>query len=246
MSESFIRGKVISIQHEKKKITIEYEEKNKVRTIQAVVDDKEQEKLIEQKLIKKTHRFLVGDHVKFVIRKSGSGFYAANVIYEYNNALNAILNKANIENKFLGYIKLIDDAIFIKEIDSYLFFPLQLSKFEIAPTMSDAEKPVSFKLLHIESPEKTIAQLYNHQYTKAYTTAIKNYKSGTASSAVVNKITPFAIYVGIIDNQIECKIPLDDTLSSLTNNNTLTVGSTIEVKIKHINNDRIILEHVIV
>ncbi len=243
MSEIILRGKITFIQNEKKRVTIEYEEKNKIRNIQATVDEKEQEKLIEQKLIKKKHRFLIGDHVKFVIRKSGGGFYAANVIYEYNNILNTIVNKAQIENKFLGYIKIVEDAYFIKEIDSYLFFPLQLSKFEIPPSISETEKPVTFKLLHIDDTEKTVAQLYNHQYKASYLEAIKKYKNKAVIDAVVNKITPFAIYVSILNNEFDCKIPINEHLSALIKNETIKVDSAIVVIIKHINDNRIILEY---
>ena len=133
MSEKYFRGKITFINNDRKKATIEYVTNNKVKSIQAVIDDKQQEKYVQLKLIKKAHRFLVGDNVKFIIKKSAANvFFADHILYEYNNALEVLVEKASLTNKFLGYIKMVDDKYFIKEIDSYLFFPLHLSKFEIA------------------------------------------------------------------------------------------------------------------
>ena len=70
MSEKYFRGKITFINNEKQKATIEYVTGNKIKTIQAIIDDKQQEKYVQQKLIKKPHRFLVGDNVKFIIKKS--------------------------------------------------------------------------------------------------------------------------------------------------------------------------------
>ena len=242
MSEIYLSGTITHIQNQKNKATIEYLEKNKTRTIQALIDDKEQSKWIEQKLIKKQHRFLVGDYVKFVIRKSGGGFYATNVIYQYNNELNVLINKASISNKFLGYIKIVEDQYFIKEIDSYLFFPLKISKYEIPPTAAETAKPISFKLENIDRPEKITAALYNHQYTPDFLMAIKQSKKTEPINATVNKITPYGIFVMLAESNINAKIPLNEQIAIKVQKNKIEIGTSVLVKIKILSTEKIVLE----
>jgi len=193
--------------------------------------------------MKKPHRFLVGDHVKFVIKKSSNSIYFADhVQYQYNNTLEVLINKAKVQNKFLGYIKVVDDKYFIKEIDSYLFFPLLISKFEHAPIAQEHEKAVSFKLINIEKPEKLQAELYNHHYNEGFLIAVKQLKKEEAISAVVNKITPYGIFVSLSESNLDAKLTIDNDLAEKLNTGTIAVGTSINIKIKHLTADRIIIE----
>jgi len=243
MSEKYFRGKITFINNDKQQATIEYITQNKIKTIQAVINDKQQEKYVELKLIKKPHRFLVGDHVKFIIKKSSANvFFADHVLYEFNNSLEVLINKARISNKFLGYIKIVDDKYFIKEIDSYLFFPLLLSKFEIKPEEEATEKPVTFKMLHIEKPDKIQAELLNHHYVPGFKIAVKQFKNEEIINAVVNKITPYGIFVMLSESGLEAKLSLDEILSQKINNNEILVAQNIQVKINHLSTERIVIE----
>lgn len=244
MSETYLSGTITHIQNQKNKATIEYLENNKTRTVQALIDKKEQSKWIEQRLIKKQHRFLVGDFVKFVIRKSAGGFYATNLIYQYNNELNVLINKSIISNKFLGYIKIVDDQYFIKEIDSYLFFPLKISKYEIPPSVAESTKLIPFKLVSIDKPEKIRAVLYNHQYTPDFLMAIKQSKKSEPIHAIVNKITPYGIFVTLTESNIHSKIPLNEHIAIKIQEKKIEIGSCISVKIKILSTEKIILEWV--
>lgn len=243
MSEKYFRGKIISINNDKKKATIEYVSNNKNKTIQAVIDDKQQEKYIQLKLIKKIHRFLVGDHVKFVIKKSSQNvFFADHVLYEYNNSLEVLIQKAIVENKFLGYVKKIGDDFFVKEIDSYLFFPLRISKYENPPVVSESPKAISFKMINIEKPEKIMAELYNHNYTKGFLEAVKQHKSQHVIEANIKKVTPYGIFIVLSESGLDSKIPVNEKIVEKLNGLNLNVGSTIKVKINHITSDRIVVE----
>ena len=164
-------GKITFIHHEKNRAVIEYIDNNRKKTIQANLDFKTEQIAKDQKIRKKNHRFLVGDQVSFLIKKTGANGsvqYAENLKYLYNTALELLINKALVDNKFLGYIKITDDKYFIKEIESYLFFPLNLSVYEIAPADKDTEQPVYFKLDNLEKPDKITAILYNHHYIPEY------------------------------------------------------------------------------
>lgn len=243
MSEKYFRGKITFINNDSQKATIEYISNNKTKTIQAIVDDKHQERMVVQGIIKKAHRFLVGDNVKFVIKKSSANvFFADLVIFEFNNAIDVLIDKARVTNKFLGYIKKVDENYFIKEIDSYLFFPLQLSKYEIPPVANETDKAVSFKLINIEKPEKLKAELYNHNYIPGFKIAVKQHKGEEAVDALVTKISPYGVFVVLTESKLEAKLAIDEMVSEKISKGEIGLNKSIAVKIKHLTSDRIVME----
>ncbi len=245
MSEKYFRGKITYINNDKQKATIEYLSQNKLKNIQAVIDEKQQEKYVKLHLIKKAHRFLVGDHVKFIIKKSTANvFFADHVIFEFNNAVEVLINKAKLTNKFTGYIKQVEDDYFVKEIDSYLFFPLKLSRFEIKPEITQSEKPIIFKLLNLEKPEKLTAALYNHDYIPGFKVAVKQFKNEETIDAVIKKVSPYGVFVVLKDSQIDAKLPINERTSALIEMHKDLTDQVIQVKIKHISSDRIVIEMV--
>lgn len=243
MTEKYFRGKITFINNDKQTATIEYVTQNKIKTIQAVINDKQQQKYVEMKLIKKPHRFLVGDNVKFVIKKSSTNvFFADHVLYEFNNSLEVLIEKARVVNKFLGYIKIVEEKYFIKEIDSYLFFPLQLSRFEIKPEITATEKPVSFKLLNVEKPDKITAELYNHNYLPGYKKTIQQFKNEEVIDAIVKRITPYGVFVILTESQLEAKLAVNENISNKIKNQDIALEKNIRVKIKHLTGDRIVID----
>lgn len=245
MSDKSIPGKITFIHHEKNRAVIEYLDNGKKKTIQADISTKEQQKLKEQKIIKKPHRFLMGDQVTFVIKKTGangSQQYASNLQYQYNTLLELLINKAQTENKFLGYIKVTDDSYFIKEIDSYLFFPLTVSPYEIAPTEKETADPVYFKFENIEKPDKITASLYNHNYIPEFLTAVQHFKKQTVVEATIRKITTFGIHLDLFNDKVQAKLNIDETLSRKIAEKSLEVNSIIPVKIKYLSPLKIVVE----
>ena len=245
MSDKLITGKITFIHHEKDRAVIEYIDNGKKKTIQADISIKEQQRLKEQKILKKTHRFLMGDQVIFQIKKTGvngSQQYASNLQYQYNTALELLINKTNTENKFLGYIKITDDNYFIKEIDSYLFFPLAVSPYEIAPAENETAGPVYFKFENIDKPDKITATLYNHNYIPEFLAAIQHFKKQTVIDATVNKITAFGIHLDLINGKIQTKLTIDESLAEKVANKSLQVNTAIPVKIRHLSPFKIVVE----
>ena len=239
MTDKSIQGRITFIHHDKHRAVIEYIDNGKKKTIQASLSSK------EEKPARETHRFLVGDEVSFSIKKTGPNgniLSAANLKYLYNTGLELLVNKAKEVNRFLGYIKITDGKYFIKEIDSYIFFPLNLSAYEIAPGEKDTAQPVHFKLEHIDKPDKIIATLYNHQYIPEFLTAIQQSKKQAVIHATVYNITPFGIYVNLVGDKIKAKIPVDEQLQKKITSKTIGINSTIPVIIKHISDSRIVVE----
>ena len=245
MNPKSIAGKITFIHHEKNRAVIEYMDNGKKRTIQANIDGSEKKKEGTEKARKKGHRFLMGDHVTFVIKKTGANgsiIFAENLKYQYNTALELLINKAAVENKFLGYIKITDDKYFIKEIESYLFFPLSLSVYEIAPTEKETAQPVYFKLENIDKPDKITASLYNHHYIPEFLTAIQSSKKQAVIEAAVYNITPYGIYLNLFGDIIKAKLSIDEKLKAAIENNSIQVGTVLPVIIKHISLSRIIVD----
>ncbi len=235
-------GKITFIHHDKNRAVIEYLDNNRKKTIQASLD------LIttgEPKTGKKTHRFLMGDQVSFTIKKTGANGsiqYAENLTYLYNTALELLINRARFNNKLLGYIKITDDKYYIKEIESYLFFPLSLSFYEIPPDEKETDQPVYFKLDNLDKPDKLTAVLYNHTYIPEYLTAIHHFKKQTIIEARVYNLTAFGVYVHLVGDTLQAKIPIDESLQKKIDDKSIEVNSVIPVKIRHLTSTRIVVE----
>ncbi len=237
MSSTLHTGQVTFVNHEKKYIIIEYEDNNRKKVINGMVDEKQQKKLIEKKIIKKSHLFHIGDTVCFTAGLSDRGdrMTASNIQYLYNTALDVLINKAHTENNFIGYLKVIDDKYFVKEIDSYLFFPVPLSPWQIKPTELELNEAVTFALENLEKKEKITAKLYNNKYIPEFYTAVKLNKENTPIYATVYKVTPHGIYLNLIENKIQIKIPFKEGAH---------VNDSIAVKIVYLSPTKIIAEEI--
>ena len=225
-------GKISFINHDKKYAMIDYEEANKKKTVRADIDDKKQKELKEKKLIKKTHHFMVGDVVSFQVKLSDRGdrMMATSVEFLYNNTLDVLINKSLLTNKFIGYLKMVDDKYFVKEIDSYLFFPVPFSPWQIIPEELDLNEQVFFSLENIERKEKIFAALFNNEYIPEFEQAVKLFKSRTALTAEVFKVSPHSIYLNVIGNKIQAKIDFKEGFN---------VGDKIEVLISYLGRNKI-------
>ena len=235
MSNTILQGHVSFVNHEKKYIIIEYDQNGKKKVVNGSVDEKLQQKLKDQKLIKKKHVFHIGDTVSFTIGLSGRGdkMVANNIQYLYNTALDVLINKAKTENNFIGYLKIIDDKYFVKEIDSYLFFPVALSPWQIKPTEAELNEAVTFALENLDKKEKITAKLYNNKYIPEFYTAVKLNKANTPVDATVYKVTPYGIYLNLIEDKIQVKLPFKEGIK---------VNDTISVKIIYLSPLKIVVE----
>ena len=227
-----IEGKISFINHEKKYAMIEYEEGNKNKTVRASIDEQSQKQMKAKNIIKKTHHFMVGDVVSFQVKLSDRGdrMMASGTEFLYNNALDVLINKSFVSNKFIGYLKMVDDNYFVKEIDSYLFFPVPFSAWQIVPEELDLNEQVHFSLENIDKKEKIYASLFNNKYIPEFEQAVKLFKTKTPVMAEVFKVSPYSIYLNIISEKIKAKIDFEEGLN---------VGDKIEVLISYLGKNKI-------
>lgn len=225
-------GKIAFINHDKQYAMIEYEEGNKKKTVRASIDEKVQKEMKEKKLIRKTHQFMVGDIVSFQVKLSDRGdrMMAMGMEFLYNNALDVLINKSLLNNKFIGYLKMVDDKYFVKEIDSYLFFPVPFSPWQIVPLELDLNEQVTFSLENIEKKEKIFASLFNNNYIPEFEQAVKFFKAKTVIAAQVYKVAPHSIYLNIIGNKIQSKIDFEDGVQ---------IGDIINIVISYLGKNKI-------
>jgi hypothetical protein len=240
MSHTVIQGKVSFVNHEKKYVMIEYEVNGKKKTINGSIDD-----AADKNSSKKKHIYHIGDVVDFVAGLSGRGdkMVATNIEYRYNTALDVLINKAKTENSFIGYLKAADDKIFVKEIDSYLFFPVAHSPWRITPTEQELNEAVTFSLENLEKKEKITAKLFNNHYLPEFYTAVKYHKSKTPIEAEVVKVTPHGIYLNVIGDKIQAKIPAEK--NSIAADQKLQPGDKLMVLISYLSTAKIIVEPVL-
>ncbi|MHA4806514.1 hypothetical protein ACX0G9_00335 [Flavitalea flava] len=205
-----LEGKVSFVMHEKEYVAIEYTAGGKKRTINGKIDEASQLKLKEEKLIKKSHHFREGDEVYFTLSLSARGdkMVAEQIIYRFNNALGNLINRSKTDNTFTGYLKLVDGGYFVKETGSYLFFPVPLSVWEIPPSERTLNEPVQFRLENTGNPEKITASLFKHQYIPEYLTAQRWFADKKVIQATIHKVTPHSLYINLIGEKIQAKMPV--------------------------------------
>ncbi len=241
MGKSEFLGKIAFINHEKNYADIEYEAGGKQRSIKGLIDIDTQKKLKEKKLIKKTHHFMVGDMVSFIITEAKNGKnVASNIIFLYNNALDNVINKASQLNSFKGYLKLIDGKYFVKEVESYVFFPVAISPWQILPTTNELNDPVIFSLDQPEKKDKAIAQLQKVKYKPEYLKAKKLYQEKAIIGAQIVRVSPHNIYLNIVGDAIQAKL----SLKEIEQTKVYSIGDIIQVRISFIGHHKVAVEKV--
>lgn len=229
MSTELLAGIISFVHHDKEYVTIDYTHNGKKKTINGKVDEARQLKMKEEKLIRKVHRFHEGDEVFFVAERSprGDKQVAEQIRYRFNNTLGNLVNRARSRNYFTGYLKVVDEDYFVKETGSYQFFPLRLSPWELPPDGKQLNEPVDFQLENLDKPEKLSASLVRPRYIPQYLAAEKHYRNKTTLNASVHKITAHGIYLNLIGDKLQAKLPA-------ANAGELKAGDKIKVLITYL------------
>ena len=234
MSNLLLTGNVSFVNHEKKYIIIEYEVNGKKKVVNGSTDKKN---------LKINHVFHIGDTVSFTVGLSGRGdkMVASDIKFLYNNALDVLINKAKIENNFTGYLKIVDDKYFVKEIDSYLFFPVITSPWQVKPSDEELNEAVTFALDNLEKKEKITASLFTLKFIPEYYSAERALKKNEAITAEIYKITEYGIYLNLFGEKVQAKIlPAVENLPA-----NLKVGDKINVRITYFSKTKIVVEPVL-
>ncbi|RYY47748.1 MAG: hypothetical protein EOO06_11880 [Chitinophagaceae bacterium] len=241
MGKSEILGKIAFINHEKKYAMIEYEVNGKKKTVRGSIDIKLQKDLKEKKLIDKAHHFMMGDMVSFQLKLADKNdkMVAVNINYLYNNALDMIINKATINNNLKGYLKVADDKFFVKEMESYVFFPVDISPWQVLPTIEELNEPVLFSLDHPEKKDKAIAILNKVKYIPEYNTAIRLFKEKSIIEALIYKVTAHSLYLNLVGDKVQAKLPVEKSTLSEPK-----VGDKVPVRIIFLSHKKIAVEKV--
>ena len=234
-------GRISFINQQKKYAIIEYELKGKKKSIKGNTDEKLQEQLKTKGLVKKIHQYSTGDVVRFKIKPAGRGdlMLAYELEFLYNNSRDVLINKAKKENRFTGYVKKTDDGFFIKEIDSYQFFPIHFSPWQMLPKEDEQNEPVNFFLENLDKPEKITASLFDNDFIPEFHTAVKSYKSKTVIEATVQKISPHAVYFNLFNNKITGKINTE--IFGEEKLLTLKPGQKMQVVISYLSKEKIVI-----
>lgn len=236
MSAKILEGAITFINHEKEYAMIEYLDGGKKKIAKGKIDIPTQKIWQQNKKIKKTHQYSVGDVLQFNLEtgaKTGR-LAAVNLQFKFNNALNSLLQKATIENKFLGYLKKVDDDYFVKEIDSYLFFPVKISPWQLPPDEKDFNEPVSFSMLQPEKKDNLYVSLTDNKYLPEFNEAVKLFKSKTVVEAEVYRVTSHSLYVHVVGKIISAKINAEVIDTAM-----FKIGDKIPVKISYLSKEKI-------
>ena len=223
-------GRISFINYEKQFATIDYQHNSKQKAVNFKTTSGKG---------KKPHQYRLGDIVRFNLRLSDRGdkMTADDVHYIHNPGLEVLLQKAGTENRFSGYLKVVDGRYFVKEVDSYILFPLQLSPWEMPPADTAENAAISFRLVNIDRPNSIRAELFSHQYIPEYRMAQRHFKDKTPVEAWVSRVSPHAVYLELFTASMHAKLPLDETRTS-----PLKPGDSVQVMITWLSPDKIAVE----
>ncbi len=241
MDETIYKGIISFINHDKNYATIDYDQSGKKKSVNFKTGMEDQLKRDGEKKSKKLHKFLIGDEVNFQLKRSDRGdkMIACKVKFLYNKELEKLISRAAVENRFSGYLKIAEDEFFVKEWDSYIFFPLQLSKWENPPAESAFNEAISFKLLNLDKPYAIEAELFSHDFIPEYRKALQYFENKNPIEATVSKVSPFAAYLDLLGNKIQAKIQLP-----AKGLEEIKVGDKIKVVITYLSSSRIVVQSV--
>jgi hypothetical protein len=233
MEQQLYKGKISFINYEKQFATIEYSNNNKLKSVNCKTNAADSDK--------KPHQYRLGDVVSFQLKLSDRGdkMTAYNVKFSHNEAINLLIQKAAIENRFAGYLKIVDGKFFVKEWDSYILFPIQLSKWEKEPVETAANEAINFKLLNLEKPNSVAAELFSHNYIPEYKKALQHFNNKVQISAIVYKVSPHAVYLNLFGDKMQAKISL-----TAIESDTVKEGDTMQIIITHFTSNRIVVKRV--
>jgi hypothetical protein len=231
--DQLYKGKISFINYEKQFATIEYSHNNKLKSVNCKTNAADSGK--------KPHQYRMGDAVSFQLRLSDRGdkMTAYNVKYSHNEAINLLVQKATIENRFTGYLKIVDGKFFVKEVESYILFPIQLSKWEKEPVETAANDAINFKLLNLDKPNSIVAELFSHNYFPEYKKALQHFNNKIEIDAIVYKVSPHAVYLNLFGDKMQAKLSLTDI-----EKDTVKEGDTIPVMITHLTSNRIVVKRI--
>lgn len=227
------KGKISFINYEKYFATIDYTYNNKTKSVNCKTNAADSGK--------KPHHYRLGDEVSFELKLSDRGdkMTAYNVKFLHNIPINLLIQKAAIENRFAGYLKIIDGQYFIKEWDSYILFPLQLSPWEVPPVATAENEAISYRFLNLDKPNAIMAELFSHNYIPEYKKALQHFNNKIDADATVYKISPHAIYLNLFNDKIKARLPLDTV-----EKDSIKEGDIIRVMITHLTNTRIVVKRI--
>lgn len=233
MEEKILKGVISFVNYEKNFATIEYEAGAKKKSVNC--------KTGLEAAGRKTNHFRIGDTVSFQLRLSDRGdkMTAHTIKFLHNARLDLLIQRAAIENRFSGYLKKVENDYFVKEIDSYIFFPLQLSPWEKPPVETAENQAISFRLLNLEKPNAIVAELFSHNYSSVYKKALQYFNNEIDADAVVTRVTPHGIYLDLFEGGMQAKLPAPGEGQPVPG-----PGDRLQVRFTHLTPTRVVVKRV--
>lgn len=230
------KGIISFINHHNENMVIDYEAGGKKKAVNFRPERPDQSSNTNNRSAKKQHAYRIGDTISFKVRLNDRGdkMIAYDTKFLFNTAIEKLAQKAAINNNFTGYLKMIDDKLYVKEMDSYLFFPLLISKWEKAP--APLNEAVRFRLLNSDKPNSISAELQSRVFIPEFKKAMHHLKSKKPVEAVVTRTSEYAVYIDLFDGKIQTKLTINTGEKS-----DLNTGDPVKVVITYLSTDRIVV-----
>jgi len=103
-------------------------------------------------------------------------------------------------------------------------------------------EPYFFKLENTDKPDKATAAPFKSIFIHEYSMAMQYFKNKTPVDSHVFKITPHGIFVNVIGNKIQAKIPISKKMENKGAETDVKIGDTIKIIITYLGSSRIVVE----
>jgi len=108
----------------------------------------------------------IGDEVNFKLKHSENKVEAFDIEYVGNEQRQLLIEEYKEKKVLLGYLKKINDIFWVKHISTYVFLPVEISKYEIGSVYEERiNQLVQFHLKNINKIDKIKAVLTDRKYT---------------------------------------------------------------------------------
>ncbi|HUR66090.1 MAG TPA: hypothetical protein VMZ03_07035 [Chitinophagaceae bacterium] len=230
LDQQVYKGKISFINYQKQFATIGYLHNNKEKTVNFRTDMGKG---------KKAQQFRLGDGVDFQLKLSDRGdkMAAYNVRFTHNTSIDLLIQKAAIENRFAGYLKVVEDKYFVKELETYILFPLRLSSWEVPPVETAVNVAINFKLIDLDKQNSIQAELFSHNYIPEYRKALQHFNNEIDIEAKVSRVSPHAVYLDLFGEKMKAKLNVSEA-------GEVKEGDTIRVLITYLNPYRIVVKKI--
>jgi len=184
--------------------------------------------------------------VDFLVRlkQIGDKFEAFDIEYVGNEQRQLLIEEYQEKKVLLGYLKKVNDTFFVKHISTYVFLPIEISKYEIESSYDERlNQLVQFQLKNINKIDKIKAILTDRTYSCEWEKIKELFERQEIISGLIKQRTRGGFIVDVFG--IDAFLPGSQIDLKPINEYDIFIDKTMDFKIIKLNGEHhnIVLSH---